>query len=213
MNTGPTQQTRNSRHALRAVFGLMMAAVIVLAAACGSTKSNSAAATNNPTTTAANGRGAYRECLQQHGVTLPQRPTTSAGSTQEAPNDGGGGRGGGGGFNNGQPPAGVDAQVWADATKACADLRPQGGGGGGGGAAYRSCMHDHNIDLPARGGPNTSTTISSGPTTTIDRNSPAFQAADKICAPLRQSGPSGTSGTSGSAGTSGMVTTTVAAGQ
>jgi hypothetical protein len=134
-------------------------------------------------------------------VKLPDRR-----SAPPAGSDPAGAAGTGSGQTPGQPPAGFDSPAFQKAQTACASLRPAGGFGGGGfggGAnsaafdAYRSCLKDHGVDLPTRGAPGASTTTvpDGGTTTTIDRNSPAFQAAAQACDALRpQGGPGGTPG-------------------
>jgi hypothetical protein len=79
--------------------------------------------------------------------------------------------------------------------KACASLRPAGGGGGGGGGggifgnsaqslAYRNCLQQHGVTLPAAGSQPGGFT-----------NNPTFQAAAQACAALRPSRSSTTSTT------------------
>jgi hypothetical protein len=175
-----------------AMLGGLLAAVLALAGCGGSSHSASASPTSTTPTTAANGAGrfaALRTCLQQHGITLPQRTprSTTPGETFPRRNGGGGGGGGfgfgggGGGFLN--PPPGVSQTDFQNALKAC------GAGNGGGGfnssalAAYRSCLSDHGVKLPAQG----STSGSTSPTT-INRNDPKVVAAMKACAPLLPAG-------------------------
>ena len=74
----------------------------------------------------------------------------------------------------------------AAAQQACAALRPAAGFGGGGAglngpqsAAYRTCLQQHGVTLPAPG------TNPSTPPTSFDRNNPAFAAATAACASLR----------------------------
>jgi hypothetical protein len=79
----------------------------------------------------------------------------------------------------------------------------RGGAGGAGGAAftaYVSCMKDHGITLPTRpAATGTSTTTIAGATTssvpTVDRTSPKFVAANKICQALLPSRPTTTTTT------------------
>jgi hypothetical protein len=142
---------------------------------------------------------AWRDCLSQHGVTLPslaprqngqgqngQGQTDPNGSTPPAAGqlpagaDPGGGRGGPGG--------GAFTSILADpankaAVDACASLQPQGGpgngGNGGNGArgqafqAYLSCLKDNGVDVP--------TTVAGGPPASIDRATPAYAAANEKC--------------------------------
>jgi hypothetical protein len=97
------------------------------------------------------------------------------------------------------------------ALKACQSLRPKGGGRGGFGGgnaansqalqAYRSCLSDHGVTLPAggfgrRNGGSTTTTVAGAPVpTTIDRNSPTYQAAAQACAALAPQGFGGSTTT------------------
>ncbi len=171
-----------------AMLGGTLVAVLALAACGGSSHSASASPTTTTPTTAATGAGrfaALRTCLQQHGITIPQRTPRSTTPGETFPrrgNGGGGGFGGGGGaFLN--PPAGVSQTDFQNALKAC------GAGNGAGGfnssalAAYRSCLSDHGVKLPAQGSATGSTTQ-----TTINRNDPTVAAAMKTCAPLLPAG-------------------------
>ena len=137
---------RRGSRLLAAPIGLV---AIVGLAACGTSTTASAASTGSAPTTASAGadstaqpaagsRGAameaYRTCLEQNGVTLPSRGNRPPGSgngeggtpPSGAPAPGGAGQGGagqGGGMMR-QAPPGVDADTWAKAQTACADLRP-----------------------------------------------------------------------------------------
>ncbi len=106
------------------------------------------------------------------------------------------------GSSNASPPASFDRSAFQAARQACADLLPEGAtafggpGFGGGGAstgaggasssafnAYRSCMSDHGVTLPARGqGQSASSSVA--PPVSIDRNSAAFKAANDVCSAL-----------------------------
>lgn len=146
---------------------------------------------------------AYRDCLSQHGVTLPTRPRNQSGGSNASDSSGsdqsGQGRGGGGGGFNGQfsLPPGVDQATFNSAQQACASLRPAGGQGGQGArggaasAAYRSCLADHGVTVPS--------TSSGGPPPSIDRNDPNFAAANDACrALLPARGSNGSSASSSS---------------
>ncbi|MFC1417526.1 hypothetical protein [Streptacidiphilus cavernicola] len=136
---------------------------------------------------------AYRNCLSQHGVTMPTgRPgggnfsrnpsDRPSGGFSRNPSDrpsGGYGRGGFGGF--GGASANPSAQA---AMKACASLAPKGGfggfggnrGGAGGGtamAAFSSCMKDHGVTVPANTNPRS-----------INTADPKTAAAYKVCSAL-----------------------------
>jgi hypothetical protein len=133
---------RNGRWTRPVAAPVGVVALVVLAA-CG-TSTGSAASTSSGTPASAEPSAAdsvsgdtddsrdsdladYRSCLQGNGVTLPE-PPSGAGqggapplgrtppSGAPAPN----GRSGG----PDQAPPGVDAQTWASAQEACADLRP-----------------------------------------------------------------------------------------
>jgi hypothetical protein len=159
-------------------------------------------------------REAYRSCLADHGVTLPQRtpgqggpPSTAAGATRST----------------------IDPTVMQAAQTACASLRPagQGGGFGQGGAgqggaansqfrqayqAYLSCLADHGVTVPSTAA--TTATVPSTPTAgagapgggrpggfnrpSFDQNDPTFQAANQVCGVLLPARP----------GTDGSTTTT-----
>ena len=171
-----------------APLGGLLAAGILLAA-CGGGSTHSASASTAPTTTTTpGGRGraalaAFTSCMSSHGVTLPTRPRAgNGGSTSSTtpgaarPRDGGGGFGFGGNFANrfNTPPAGVDPTKYRTALTACRSLLPTGTVPNNSAfQAYRSCLQDHGVTLPASG--------SSG---TINRNDPKVQAALKTCRPL-----------------------------
>ena len=185
-----------------AALSCLLVAGLVLAA-CGGGSSHSAGASTGPTTTTTNaggpgGRGgfgaaltAFRSCMSGYGITLsiPTRrpgggnggpPSTTPGDTR--PRGGAGGFGfGGGGFANrfNTPPAGVDPTKYKTALAACKSKLPTGGGLPNNSAftAYRSCLSDHGVTLPANGG-------GAG----IDRNSATVKAALKTCAPLLPAG-------------------------
>jgi hypothetical protein len=188
-------------------------ALVVLLGACGSGKP-SATASETPGTTAASASTstaagdaattAYRDCLSQHGVTLPNfrqgqgqggtpPDSTPADSTppDSTPPDSTPPDSTRGGSFPGGPNGSVDPATQA-ALQACASLRPQGGNGFGGGngtgtgnraansqamQAYFSCLKDNGVDVP-------DTTATSGPPVSIDRSSPAFAAANAKCSVL-----------------------------
>ncbi|HEV7525143.1 MAG TPA: hypothetical protein VGP92_09260 [Acidimicrobiia bacterium] len=151
---------------------IALGAIFVLAG-CGGSSGSASAGSGATTTTAkagAAGQTAFRDCLAQHGITLP------AGAGNGRPP--GSGQGGGGGTPRSLP-AGVDAQKFQAALTACGRT---GGRGFGGGAnspafqAYTSCLSDHGVKVPPR-------TASSTPPT-FDRTSATFVAANKVCAAL-----------------------------
>jgi hypothetical protein len=122
-------------------------------AACGTSGGSADNASTSASTSAAAGNGgpraaqraAFRTCMANNGVTLPDRPARRAGSGQmtgggngtppsgvpAAPPNGGQGGGPGGGPGRGltQPPPGVDATKWTAAMKACSSLAPTPPGG------------------------------------------------------------------------------------
>ncbi|MFI7438094.1 hypothetical protein [Micromonospora haikouensis] len=116
-----------------------------------------------------NAFAAYRDCLQDNGVTLPSGGARPSGFPTARPSElpsarpsarpdasAGAGRGGPG---MGRPD-GVDEATWEKAQQACASVRPSGGPGarpGGSGApgggqddgrraAYRTCLSNRGVD-------------------------------------------------------------------
>lgn len=179
----------NVRKSRLAMLGGLLAAGLVLAA-CGGGSTHPASASPAPTTTTP-GRGggagtvaAFRSCMSSHGVTLATRPgggnggppSTTPGDTR--PQGAGGGFGGNPGNRFNTPPAGVDPTKYATALAACRSLLPTGNGANNTAfQAYRSCLQDHGVTLPATGG-----------TGSINRNDPKVQAALKTCQPLLPAG-------------------------
>lgn len=173
-------------------------ALAVAATACGGSGKASptpVAAADGTTTTLEPG-SAYTACLRQHGVNVPDRAprtdtTQGAGGSTPPSSRPPGSRPPGSRPSTTLPP-GVDAAAFQAARDACQSLMPGPGANGPGaqsGAfqAYASCLKDHGITLPDGGGFNG-----------VNRDDPAFKAADTICAPLRPT-PSSTSSTSVSA--------------
>jgi hypothetical protein len=184
--------TTTTRRALAAAAGAL--SLLSLTACSSGSDASTAASTSTTATTAAAttapsaGGGAadvaaYRDCMAQNGVTLPD-----FGGGQGTPPSGmpsGGARPSGApGGPGGQLPAGVDQGAWDAARAACADLQPTGFPGGPGGpaanldasalAAYASCLSDHGV------------TIASGTDgmRQLDRSDPTVAAAMDTCAPL-----------------------------
>jgi hypothetical protein len=142
---------------------------------------------------------AYRDCMAQNGVTLPD--FGGAGAPGSPPSgipttppsglpSGGPGAGGPGAF---PLPSGVDQATFDKAQTACASLRPQFGAGGGGRqidatalAAFKSCLGDHDV------------TVSDAQDwmRQLDRTDPKVSAALKTCAPLLPAPGSGTAAAS-----------------
>jgi hypothetical protein len=115
--------------------GAAMAVALTTLSACGSggtqatTLAGSTAGSSASASSTAGNRAAYRDCLTQHGATLPSR----------AP-------GGGGGNASASP----DPQLQA-AMQACASLRPNGGGNNKGASAlvaFRNCMSQQGEAIP-----------------------------------------------------------------
>lgn len=178
--------------------GLACIAMSFAVAACGGAKSQTAAATT-PTTAASSapapasasasgtasatqraaGLAKYSACLQQHGVTLPARPSARPSDNGTAPPTGGPG-GGPGGFGPGG--LGSADPKTAAAQQACASLRPQGGFGGGGTisaatfAAFKSCMSDKGVAVTV--------TDPQQALRSLNRNDAKTAAALKICQPI-----------------------------
>lgn len=161
------------------------AVTLAVLTACGSGQSAA-----SPAATTTSGRGAavaaFRRCMADHGVTLPQRarPTDSSGGAapgSEAPHRGApGGQPGDGGGRFLQPPPGVDPAAYQTALGACRSQLPAGGNGSQfrtAFAAYVTCLRNHGIQAgdPSQG---------PGALNGVDRTSPAFQAADQQCRPL-----------------------------
>ncbi len=192
-----------------AQFTAAVAGVLLLLSACGgssstdsSTDSAAAAATSSATGAAVPGGAdmtAYRDCLAENGVTLPDgvgggnggppsgfpsgMPTDMpSGMPTGAPPSGGPA---GGGFPGGGLPEGVDQETFDAAQAACASLAPQGGfgqrGPGGGAqidetaiAAYKSCLTDNDV------------TLADGDDwmASLDRTDEAVQSAMETCSVL-----------------------------
>jgi hypothetical protein len=194
-------------------------ALVVLLGACGTSKPAATASATTPTaspadsTTTAAGDAAntaYRDCLSQHGVTLPNfRQGGNGGPPSDSTSSGSASAGSTppdsrtrGSFPGG-PNGSIDPATQA-AVQACASLRPQGGTGNGFGAgnraansqafqAYYSCLKDNGVDVP-------DTTATNGPPPSIDRSSPAFAAANAKCQvllPQRGGGSTTTTTTQG----------------
>ncbi|MDQ1502864.1 MAG: hypothetical protein QOD57_591 [Actinomycetota bacterium] len=115
---------------------------------------------------------AYRQCLEQHGVT-PRTQGSESSTTDPA-----------------------SAAAYTAARKACASLRPAGGLRGGGinsgpRKAFRRCMTDHGVTLPTaatRGtGPDPSSTEAAprgGMLNGLDRKDPVVVKALDACRSL-----------------------------
>lgn len=177
-----------------AVFAALLASGLL--AACGSSSSTTTSASSGASASASASSGggqrfnrsAFRQCLQQHGVTLPSRPP--GGGSGRPPQGGGPGFfGGGGGALQSNP-------------KLRAAVQACGGGNFRGGRRFQishtainnyvACVRQHGYNMP---NPNFS---GRGPVfPTSIRNDPKFQAASKPCQsllfPARRGAGSGSS--------------------
>jgi hypothetical protein len=181
-----------------AVLLVLLLACLGLAACGGSSSSSSTSASASATTastgaagTGATGAGAsrfkaLRECLQQNGITLPQRTTGQNRHRPGGPGGAGGFLGGGAGAGGPKLPSGVTRAQYQAAIKKC------GGGAFPGGAAARlknptylaaltkfaACMRKNGVNVPT---PNTS---GGGPifdTKGINTASSQFRTAGSKC--------------------------------
>jgi hypothetical protein len=188
--------TRLRRRSSAAAVVVVLTGVLLLAGGC---HSGGTPAAKRPF-------AAYRACLEQHGVQPRRRRDTS---TSAAPAAG----------ETSTSTTRPDPAAFAAARQACRKLRPAGGlraGGIGPGAraAFRKCMTDHGVTLPAEppgagGAPPTTgpggerTTTTSGPSSVprggmlagLNRNDPAVAAALSACRPLLNAGSSTTTAT------------------
>jgi hypothetical protein len=164
------------------------AVLLVTIAACGgsgtaSSSTTASAAPAAPSSAAgsrADGFAAYRDCMTQNGVALPDLRGGQGGPPSGfptarpsgAPGDQGAGR-------QAFPlPSGVEQGAFDKAQQACASLRPQFGGpvriDQSALVAFTSCMADHGVTVP---------TGQSG-LRDLDRTDPTVKAAFDTCAPL-----------------------------
>lgn len=184
------RSTSASRLVRAFAFAIAAAAAAVSLAGCGGGGGNSSAAATN-TSAAGGDTNAFRDCLKEHGVDLPDNLGQGAPGQGQPPNGGQpptGQQGGG-------PPFG-DNPKFQEALNACQDKAPAGGFGGPRGSqelqAYTSCLRDHGVDVPD---PSSSTSTSTGQSTpppTFDRNDPDFAAANEACQALLPSSASTT---------------------
>ena len=170
------------------------------------------AASTTTTTPRSKALSAYRSCMKAHGVNLPARTRPAGGGSGATfggsgaaggsggggaggnPGDNPGGSGGGGGRSGGgfvprNLPKGVSLKKYQAAQKACASKLPAGGFGFGARntpqfQAYLSCLRDHGVKVPANGS-----------LRSLNRNDPAFQAANQTCGVLLPSRPGAPSNT------------------
>lgn len=179
-----------TRHARRVVVVLTAVAGAIALAACGGGSSKSSSATTSTTTAASSSRranrndpamAAYRQCLQQHGVTFGGRfGGRRDGGSNAAPNDGST-------PTSRAPLTQQQRQQLQAAQQACQSKLPpqtqqQRQQMQAALNAYRSCMKDHGVTIPDQGNGGF------GGLRGINRDDPTFQAANKICAPLLPNG-------------------------
>jgi hypothetical protein len=199
-----------------ASVAVLASGALLLLSACGSSSGSSSASSTTSGTAAsasasasgkAGGSGVdaqamskYRDCLTQHGVTLPSF-SPGAGRPSGAPSGrpsgrpsgpGGGGRGGFGGFGG----ASADPKT-AAAMKACDSLRPQFNGQRGGAdstafKAFTSCLKDHGVTLPTPSPGATGTRAGGfGGTRGLNTSDPKTAKAYNTCRALLPQRPSG----------------------
>ncbi|MEY9838569.1 hypothetical protein [Streptacidiphilus sp. EB103A] len=172
-----------------AAAGVLSLGALVLSG-CSSSSGTATTAQPNSSASGSSQNSAYRNCLAQHGVTLPSgRPGGPGGSARPS-----GARPSGvrpsGGFGGGFGGASANPSMQA-AMQACASVRPSGAagfGGGGGGfnstdmAAFTSCMKDHGVTVPATGGTRA--------LNTADPKTAAAYNTCKVLLPTRSGSPS-----------------------
>ncbi len=171
---------------------------VLALSACGGASTTSetpSAAAPAATASAVTGAGgatdfaAFRSCMADNGVTLPDMGTPPSGAPSGMPSGAPGvapggmpsGAPGAGGFPGGLPD-GIDQATYDAATSACADLAPSRGQGGAGGpridasalAAYTSCLGDHEVTVPD----------GDDWMAALDRSDATVKAAMDTCAPL-----------------------------
>jgi|GEM_PF-4616033 len=187
---------------------MALAAAAAVLAACGSSGSKAAVATTTSTPARGAARAAFNQCMAQHGVDLPPvAPGQNRQGDANQPGDGSAGAPGAAGTSDpsGTPrtprtprslPPGVDQATFDQARQACQDKLPQQGPASAATlAAYAQCLQKNGYQAPDP---------AQGPATFfggLNRNDPAFQAADAQCAqmlPNRQrNGTSATTTTTG----------------
>lgn len=154
--------TTNRTTSLRALMTAGALLSVLALTACGSSttagdasstavQAASTAASASAGVGGAAGFTAYRSCMADNGVTLPDMGVRPSGAPSGMPS----GNPGAGGFPGGLPD-GVDQATYDAAQAACAALAPQGGPGMAGRpqidatalAAYKSCLTDHDVTVP-----------------------------------------------------------------
>ena len=185
-----------------AAAGLLVTGAMLIAGCSSSSSSSKTASASVSPSASSSGAAqftAYRQCLTQHGVTMPTgRPSGHfSGFPSGRPTDrpsgrpsggyGGGGYGGGGygGFGGGASANPSEAA----AAKACASLAPKGGfgGRGGGGAAGSSALVAFIGCMKSNG-----VTVTDQQVRSLSSSTDAKTvAALKVCKPLLPTGPGG----------------------
>jgi hypothetical protein len=169
--------TEVPRRRYGAIAVLALGTAVALGA-CGGGSSSKTSSTSAAQRAAATNQAmaAYRQCLRDHGATsVPGAPGGTAGT---------------GVPDSGTPPSSrapltPDQQAKRRAAQqACQSKLPPGylQQRQQDLAAYRSCLRDHGVNLPAN--PSGGGSGLRG----VNRNDPTFQAAQKVCAPLMPSG-------------------------
>lgn len=197
----PTRPTRR-RPLARAVCAVMLGGTLLLSACGGGADATgttaAASSSDENAASASESTDAFRECLVENGVELPETgqggPPADGAAPAEPPEDGAA-------PTDGAAPPQDDA--FAAAQEACADLAPEGGPGGMAGGpggmggeemqAYTDCLTEQGVELPERTAPSaddgagTGTPPAGGPGgfADLDESDPGVAA----CADLRPEMP------------------------
>ena len=202
MHTSRSPRTRANVLALTLVL-----AVAFGVAACGSSSAGTDAVasgasdqgTTATTAPATQTMEAYRQCLQDHGITMPERRTPGS----AAPNGtaGSGATGSASGSSGSPGPRGTIDPATQEAARAACGTAPAGGRGQGQGAAgpdpaamtaFRECMAQNGVTIPDQPAPSgasgSSGTVPRGQGGRgggllggLDRNDPTVAAALEAC--------------------------------
>lgn len=193
----------NVRSSLIAATAVL--AMAALAACGGSSATSSSETAGSSPGTAASGApaggptdfAAFRSCLEDNGVTLPDMGGAPPSGAPAPPSGMPSGGPGAGGFPGGLPD-GVDQATYDAAMKACADLAPQRGAGGPGInvdqsalVAFKSCLTDNGVKVPE----------GNDWMRTLDRKDAKVSAAMKKCSPLLPAGGPGAGSSANATGT------------
>jgi hypothetical protein len=119
---------RLTRLAALPVAGVALVGLVACGSGTTTTTSGSTASSGTPSAGTASDDSAFRTCLEQNGVTAPAGTGEGRTPPSAAPGAGGTPPGaplaGAGQPRSRQAPPGVDADTWAAARAACADLAP-----------------------------------------------------------------------------------------